>query len=263
MNLTKEEIEDIFIDLCREKGEDFLETLHQERMNKFKVEHPEHYATMTQDELLEAKNKEKEIVDKYFMETYEYPYTIGKTGRKCTGDGIPQSTMKIIENYFVEFFYEPLDTMEVKNTPEILDLKNVADVVYEMTALIVEHVKRAGNYQDFYIDNKIFSDNKSRAKPTIQNKAKELLEILDEYAIGCPKSDTLYESLQNLYNNVDRYLLPEYGLLTASLKEQYLQPLKQYLNELLPRKKTLINNFTKELIKDIQKAYSAKTNKMK
>ncbi len=261
MNLTKEEIENIFIEVSREKGEVFLEKYHQNRMKQFKELYSEHYAKMTKEELLEAEEKEKEIIDKYFLETYEYPYTIGETNKRCTGDGIPQSTMQIMEKYFVDFFYESFDAIEVKNTSKELELHEVADVLYKMTAEIVIFVKMVGNYNYHYIDNRFSVGNKNRIKPTIQRKIEDLKEILGINMIDSPLHNELGRILDEVNNNIDAYLVPEYKLLTSELKKQYLHPLKKYLNELLPKKKTLIDKFIFELIKDIQKNYEVPTNR--
>ena len=260
MYVTKEEIEEVVPRLVGNKAISFIKEYHLQRMEQLKKQSPQYYEKMTAEELSKEYEKEKEIVEEYFMEAGDYLKTIPATNMLATGDDIPQSTIEIIERYFTELFYQPHDELE---TPKKFNYTAIANVIYEMTARLVEHILRAWDAKKFHIDGKYFSDNKKRMKPTTREMVKTLTRIINEYTSDCPEMDRLVESLEDFHNNIDKYIFPEYALLTASLIKDYLQPLREYLNELLPKKQTAIDNFTSELIGDIQKAYSIKTQRYK
>lgn len=259
MGRTKEDIEDIFYALVRTKGELFIDDMHKKRMSELMERYPEHYKDMSVEELAVAKKKEWEIVDEHFSEIYEYPYEIVSTGERTTGDGIPQSTIEIMKNHLVELFYIPFDSIEIKYQEEQLKPEDIFDVVYEMVAMLVEHIKDAGDYQDFFNSG----INKHRVEPSVRTKAKELIKLLDENGTSCIKGDKLYEALEDLRDNTSSYLSPSPSLLTADLKKDYQASLSSYLNKHLLNKMAAIHDFITELTNDTQRAYSVKTNRAK
>ena len=258
MYRDRQELEDIFTNLIREKGERFIEETHNKRMEDFMRKYPEHYAKMTKEEIEEAKDKEREIVDSSLLYDYEYPIKL-ETGVKTTGDAIPQSTVEIMGKHLVELFYTPCDVIIYKSSIEQKNLKDVFDAVYEMTSEIATHVIGAVNYEKTYRSK----NNQNRAKSSIKTKTEELIKLLNNFGVGSERQDKLHEVLEDLYNNTDDYLLRTIPLMTNDLKKQYVKYLSDYLTNLLENKSQQINTFTSEIIEDMIKVYGGHTNRIK